>query len=50
MIMYRIRKRQAECIGHVTRKRKLDHLITTGKIERKEADASNIIDGIAVYG
>ncbi|GFO08614.1 endonuclease-reverse transcriptase [Plakobranchus ocellatus] len=33
-----IRKRQATFLGHVMRGGKLEHLITTGKFEGKEAE------------
>ncbi|GFO13084.1 RNA-directed DNA polymerase from mobile element jockey [Plakobranchus ocellatus] len=31
-----IRKRQATCLGHVMRRGKLEHLVTTGKFEGKK--------------
>ena len=35
--MKRIRKRQLEFLGHITRKEKLENLMVTGKIEAKRS-------------
>ena len=34
-LMNKIRKRQATFIGHVMRKKEIEHLVTTGKMEGK---------------
>ena len=47
-----INRRQAECLGHVMRKGKLEHLLTTGKIEGKRSrgrQTRQIQDGIAAW-
>ena len=36
-LIYRIRKRQATFFGHVTRREKLEHLVTIGMIEGKRS-------------
>ena len=52
-LMSNIKRRQAElCLGHVTRKGKLEHLLTTGKIEGKRSRGRQrvkIQDGIAAW-
>ena len=35
--MSNVKRIQAECLGHVMRKGRLDHLLTTGKIEGKRS-------------
>ena len=50
--MSNIKRRQAECIGHVMRKGKLEHLLTTGKNEGKRSRGRQRIkiqDGIAAW-
>ncbi|GFO15757.1 hypothetical protein PoB_004226200 [Plakobranchus ocellatus] len=45
-----IRKRQATFLGHVMRREKLEHLVTTGKLEGKRSRGSQrekITDGLA---
>lgn len=37
-ILCKIRKRQAEILSNVTRKRNLEHPVTTGKIDGKETE------------
>ena len=47
-----VKRRQAEFIGHVMRKGKLEHLLTTGKIEGKRSrgrQGIKIQDGIAAW-
>ena len=51
-LMNNIKRRQAECLGHVMRKGKLEHLLTTGKIEGKRSRGRQRIkiqDGIAAW-
>ena len=45
-------ERQAECLGHVMIKGKLEHLLTTGKIEGKRSRGGQRIkmqDGVAAW-
>ncbi|GFN81473.1 hypothetical protein PoB_000797900 [Plakobranchus ocellatus] len=47
-----IRKRQATFLGHVMRRGKLEHLVTTGKFEGKrdrERQREKIMDGLATW-
>ncbi|GFO09420.1 eukaryotic translation initiation factor 3 subunit f [Plakobranchus ocellatus] len=47
-----IRKRQATFLGHVMRRGKLEHLVTTGKFEGKRSRKSQrekIMDGLATW-
>ncbi|GFN77568.1 craniofacial development protein 2-like protein [Plakobranchus ocellatus] len=47
-----IRKRQATFLGHVMRKGKLEHLVTTGKFEGKRSrgrQREKIMDGLATW-
>ncbi|GFN84639.1 craniofacial development protein 2-like protein [Plakobranchus ocellatus] len=47
-----IRKRQATFLGHVMRRGKLEHLVTTGKFERKRSrgrQREKIMDGLATW-
>ncbi|GFO23298.1 RNA-directed DNA polymerase from mobile element jockey-like [Plakobranchus ocellatus] len=47
-----IRKRQATFVGHVVRRGKLEHLVTTGKFEGKRGRGrprEKIIDGLATW-
>ena len=47
-----VKRRQAEFLGHVMRKGKLEHLLTTGKIEGKRSRGRQRIkiqDGIAAW-
>ena len=49
-LMSNVKRRQAEFLGHVMRKGKLEHLLTTGKIEGKRSRGRQRIkiqDGIA---
>ena len=51
-LMNNIKRRQAEFLGHVMRKGKLEHLLTTGKIEGKTSRGRQRIkiqDGIAAW-
>ena len=51
-LMSNIKRRQAECLGHVMRQGKLAHLLTTGKIEGKRSRGRQRIkiqDGIAAW-
>ena len=51
-LMSNIKRRQAEFLGHVMRKGKLEHLLTTGKIEGKRSRGRQIIkiqDGVAAW-
>ena len=51
-LMNNIKRRQAEFLGHVMRKGKLEHLLTTGKIEGKRSRGRQRIkiqDGIAAW-
>ena len=51
-IMCRIRNSQAEFIGHMMRKRKLEHLVTMGKICGKRSRGRQIFklcDGLAAW-
>ena len=51
-LMSNIKRRQAEFLGHVMRKGKLEHLLTTGKIEGKRSRGRQRIkiqDGIAAW-
>ena len=51
-LMSNVKRRQAKFLGHVMRKRKLEHLLTTGKIEGKRSRGRQIIqiqDGIATW-
>ena len=51
-LMNNIKRRQAECLGHVMRKGKLEHLLTTGTIEGKRSRGRQRIkiqDGIAAW-
>ena len=52
-LMSNIKRRQAECLGHVMRKGKLEHLLTTGNIEGKRSRGrqriKQIQDGIAAW-
>ena len=50
--MSNVKSRQAEFLGHVMRKGKLEHLLTTGKIEGKRSRGRQRIkiqDGIAAW-
>ena len=52
MLISNVKKRQAEFLGHVMRKGKLEHLLTTGKIEGKRSRGRQRIkiqDGIAAW-
>ncbi|GFO12108.1 hypothetical protein PoB_003861300 [Plakobranchus ocellatus] len=47
-----IRKRQATFLGHVMRRGKLEHLVTTGKFEGKRSrgrQREKIMDGLATW-
>ncbi|GFO08443.1 hypothetical protein PoB_003494800 [Plakobranchus ocellatus] len=47
-----IRKRQATFLGHVMRREKLEHLVTTGKFEGKRSrgrQREKIMDGLATW-
>ncbi|GFO47311.1 eukaryotic translation initiation factor 3 subunit f [Plakobranchus ocellatus] len=47
-----IRKRQATFLGHVMRRGKLEHLVTTGKFEGKRGrgkQREKIMDGLATW-
>ncbi|GFO37936.1 hypothetical protein PoB_006444100 [Plakobranchus ocellatus] len=47
-----IRKRQATFLGHVMRRGKLEHLVTTGKFEGKRSrgrQRQKIMDGLATW-
>ncbi|GFO40052.1 hypothetical protein PoB_006655700 [Plakobranchus ocellatus] len=47
-----IRKRQATVLGHVMRREKLEHLVTTGKLEGKRSrgrQREKITDGLATW-
>ncbi|GFO35175.1 UDP-glucuronosyltransferase 2a1-like [Plakobranchus ocellatus] len=47
-----IRKRQASFLGHVMRRGKLEHLVTTGKFEGKRGrgrQREKIMDGLATW-
>ncbi|GFO28947.1 UDP-glucuronosyltransferase 2a1-like [Plakobranchus ocellatus] len=47
-----IRKRQATFLGHVMRREKLEHLVTTGKLEGKRSrgrQREKITDGLATW-
>ncbi|GFO15676.1 hypothetical protein PoB_004218100 [Plakobranchus ocellatus] len=47
-----IRKRQTTFLGHVMRRRKLKHLVTTGKFEGKRSrgrQREKIMDGLATW-
>ncbi|GFN81927.1 hypothetical protein PoB_000843300 [Plakobranchus ocellatus] len=47
-----IRKRQATFLGHVMRRGKLEHLVTTGKLEGKRSrgrQKEKIMDGLATW-
>ncbi|GFO42878.1 hypothetical protein PoB_006938300 [Plakobranchus ocellatus] len=47
-----IRKRQATFLGHVMRRGKLEHLVTTGKFEGKRGrgrQRDKIMDGLATW-
>ncbi|GFN95947.1 RNA-directed DNA polymerase from mobile element jockey [Plakobranchus ocellatus] len=47
-----IRKRQATFLGHVIRRGKLEHLVTTGKFERKRSrgrQKEKIMDGLVTW-
>ncbi|GFO14810.1 gonadotropin-releasing hormone receptor [Plakobranchus ocellatus] len=47
-----IKKRQATFLGHVMRRGKLEHLVTTGKFERKRSrgrQREKIMDGLATW-
>ncbi|GFO49455.1 phospholipase a2 [Plakobranchus ocellatus] len=47
-----IRKRQATFLGHVMKRGKLEHLVTTGKFEGKRSrgrQRENIMDGLAIW-
>ena len=51
-LMNNIKRRQAELLGHVMRKGKLEHLLTTGKIDGKRSRGRQRIqiqDGIAAW-
>ena len=51
-LMSNIKRRQAEFLGHVMRKGKVEHLLTTGKIEGKRSRGRQRIkiqDGIAAW-
>ena len=51
-LMSNVKRRQAEFLGHVMRKGKLEHLLTTGKIEGKRSRGRQRIemqDGIAAW-
>ena len=50
--MSNVKRRKAECLGHVMRKGKLEHLLTTGKIKGKRnrgRQRIKIQDGIAAW-
>ena len=60
-LMSNIKRRQAECLGHVMRKGNLEHLLTTGKIEgkrsrgrqrrrRREEEETLFVNGILTVG
>ncbi|GFO32451.1 hypothetical protein PoB_005895600 [Plakobranchus ocellatus] len=47
-----IRKRQATFLGHLMRRGKLEHLVTTGKFEGKRSrgrQSEKIMDGLATW-
>ena len=51
-LMSNVKRRQAQFLGHVMRKGKLEHLLTTGKIEGKRSRGRQRIkiqDGIAAW-
>ena len=51
-LMSNVKRRRAECLGHVMRKGKLEHLLTRGMIEGKRSRGRHRIqiqDGIAAW-
>ena len=51
-LINKIRKRQATFFGHVMRREKMEHLVTTGKIEGKRArgrQREKMLDGLAKW-
>lgn len=46
--MCNIRKSQAECLGYNDEKERREHLVTTGKIEGKEAEVCKEIEDMMV--
>ena len=52
LLISNVKRRQAEFLGHVMRKGKLEHLLTTGKIEGKRSRGRQRIkiqEGIAAW-
>ncbi|GFN87522.1 eukaryotic translation initiation factor 3 subunit f [Plakobranchus ocellatus] len=50
--LVRIKKRQATFLGHMMRRGKLEHLVTTGKFEGKRSrgrQREKIMDGLATW-
>ena len=51
-LLRKIRRRQARFLGHVMRRQKMEHLVTTGKIEGKRSrgrQREKCIDSLATW-